>query len=356
MFFYQPAKQYTWLGLEETNNDYGYNINCNHHPTPSMNHLAPDNIPVTPSTRTNNPLNPHNSHNRNHPSHLSHFGHHRHPTNVSTSNVNHFLSHTRRPSIFSIAAGTLSPAPPDPNDSSNTLGAGHGVGGANAGGGSGKSILRSIGNLFTTHMSSHGAMLRNTSISRIRKASSQNFNENMIENSTPRDPNQDEFGLRWKLGDTEEDEILEEYERRHRICAFYDLPPWYSGYPSVLHGYRLNYTIKQAFWSSFTKHNETCNIWTEWFPALILIGLLIYWSLLDNSFVRNQNLWTNIIVLISCSVFCLRPIVSGFAHTLHCANEQQRFVLFFVFLFVFFFFFFPLKVEIGVHRRLCPLR
>ena len=68
-----------------------------------------------------------------------------------------------------------------------------------------------------------------------------------------------------------DEKIIENKQKISRLVCKKELPPWYSHYKFVLNGYRINYSIKDAFKSMFQWHNETANIYTELLPALFLM-------------------------------------------------------------------------------------
>ncbi len=47
-------------------------------------------------------------------------------------------------------------------------------------------------------------------------------------------------------------------------------------HPFILHGYRIHHTLKDCFWSLFTLHNESLNIWTHLVPFFAFMILIIY--------------------------------------------------------------------------------
>eukprot|EP01083_Nonionella_stella_P156966 508874_1 len=122
--------------------------------------------------------------------------------------------------------------------------------------------------------------------------------------------------------------LLDSLENMEPHCGcFHELPPWYSITcdSHILTGYRVNYDALLSLKSIFQLHNETANIWTEFLPALLLAGLVIYFNFADGHFWASSDVHsplTKSILFISVPLVLMRPIISGFAHTLSAMSQK----------------------------------
>lgn len=106
------------------------------------------------------------------------------------------------------------------------------------------------------------------------------------------------------------------------IVTLDELPEWYDAYDHVYHGYRLNYSLKEALQSAFSiKHNEFVNFWTEFIPALSFAVLNIYWYYNYSFYWKDAN-WGIRIATFNPFSQVLTLIVSSCTHLLHCVNEE----------------------------------
>lgn len=55
-----------------------------------------------------------------------------------------------------------------------------------------------------------------------------------------------------------------------------DIPDWQKDNGFIRNGYRVNTTVTEAFWSIFTIHNETGNIWSHLLGGLLFLVFGIY--------------------------------------------------------------------------------
>lgn len=53
-----------------------------------------------------------------------------------------------------------------------------------------------------------------------------------------------------------------EKSKRFTLVSFWDLPDYMKDNEFILHYYRANWPLKEAFFSIFRWHNETLNVWT----------------------------------------------------------------------------------------------
>lgn len=109
-----------------------------------------------------------------------------------------------------------------------------------------------------------------------------------------------------------------------KLCGLHELPDWYEMRNCwLLHGWRINYTVKDCIYSLFELHNETLNIWTEFIPGIFFIFWILY---LMNS--KNYYfLWKNgsfDFQLITLTLWCapLRCLTSGLVHIFYCVNSK----------------------------------
>ncbi|KAI9117567.1 hypothetical protein K1719_011733 [Acacia pycnantha] len=61
--------------------------------------------------------------------------------------------------------------------------------------------------------------------------------------------------------------------KRFPLLSFWELPEYMKDNEYILHYYRANWPLKQAFFSVFRWHNETLNVWTHLIGFLLFLGL-----------------------------------------------------------------------------------
>lgn len=103
-----------------------------------------------------------------------------------------------------------------------------------------------------------------------------------------------------------------------------DLPPWFAPGQYVLTGYRVHFTLAQAWRSMFAWHNETVNVWTEFGPALVgLVSMCVVPQRLPH-FLEVATVHDLVVVYGTLGMgLVLRPVCSGLAHLLHCQGPRQ---------------------------------
>eukprot|EP00257_Ricinus_communis_P011167 XP_002531943.2 heptahelical transmembrane protein 1 [Ricinus communis] len=86
-----------------------------------------------------------------------------------------------------------------------------------------------------------------------------------------------------KLSEDDVGDLLEhDYEtqtstkrKRYALLSFWELPEYLKDNEFILGYYRVNWPIKEAFFSIFCWHNETLNVWTHLIGFLLFLGLTI---------------------------------------------------------------------------------
>ncbi|KAI4335667.1 hypothetical protein L6164_014295 [Bauhinia variegata] len=63
--------------------------------------------------------------------------------------------------------------------------------------------------------------------------------------------------------------------KRYPLLSFRELPGYMKDNEFILHYYRANWPLKQAFVSIFSWHNETLNVWTHLMGFFIFLGLTL---------------------------------------------------------------------------------
>ncbi|KAL2465560.1 Heptahelical transmembrane protein 1 [Abeliophyllum distichum] len=63
--------------------------------------------------------------------------------------------------------------------------------------------------------------------------------------------------------------------RIYRLLSFHELPDYMKDNEYILNYYRVNWPLKEAFFSLFRWHNETLNVWTHLVGFILFLGLTI---------------------------------------------------------------------------------
>ncbi|XP_015893886.2 heptahelical transmembrane protein 1 [Ziziphus jujuba] len=72
----------------------------------------------------------------------------------------------------------------------------------------------------------------------------------------------------------------EEYQRakkgkRYALVSFWDLPEYMKDNEFILNYYRVNWPLKEAFFSALKWHNETLNVWTHFLGFVLFLVLTV---------------------------------------------------------------------------------
>lgn len=70
--------------------------------------------------------------------------------------------------------------------------------------------------------------------------------------------------------------LWEKVKQKYHLVEYHALPDYLRDNEYILAHYRSEWPLKQTFWSIFTIHNETLNIWTHLIGFMIFLGLTIY--------------------------------------------------------------------------------
>jgi hypothetical protein len=74
------------------------------------------------------------------------------------------------------------------------------------------------------------------------------------------------------------------------IGTYDDAPTFSKDNQHIFSGYRINYdTPKKIFKTLFMVHNESVNIWSHLFAALIVLAVIVYAIVYINPYVATQN-------------------------------------------------------------------
>ncbi|XP_058115640.1 heptahelical transmembrane protein ADIPOR1 [Magnolia sinica] len=76
----------------------------------------------------------------------------------------------------------------------------------------------------------------------------------------------------------EEEEKIEKQKKKKMKCdlvSYMELPDYMKDNEYILNYYRVNWPLKEAFFSVFRWHNETLNIWTHLIGFFVFLGLTI---------------------------------------------------------------------------------
>ena len=98
-----------------------------------------------------------------------------------------------------------------------------------------------------------------------------------------------------------------------------ELPSWFTPYPYIETGYRVDFSYSLGLGSLFRLHNETVNVYTEFLPA-IGFGCWTAAFLEEHSDSPLPDRYIVGVGLIVATV--VRPLCSGFAHLLHCTGAR----------------------------------
>eukprot|EP01090_Pellita_catalonica_P007480 TRINITY_DN18066_c0_g1_i1.p1 TRINITY_DN18066_c0_g1~~TRINITY_DN18066_c0_g1_i1.p1 ORF type:complete len:283 (+),score=2.92 TRINITY_DN18066_c0_g1_i1:866-1714(+) len=101
------------------------------------------------------------------------------------------------------------------------------------------------------------------------------------------------------------------------IVGIDQAPPHVTGNVFVLHGYRVNYSWKEAFKSSFSMHNETLNIWTHFLGGISILILMIYAL---KTWLYDSDLVYKVMFCIWALCSQAQMFSSTFFHLTHCIN------------------------------------
>lgn len=58
-------------------------------------------------------------------------------------------------------------------------------------------------------------------------------------------------------------------EKRYALVSFLELPEYMKDNEFILNYYRVNWPLKEAFFSGLRWHNETLNVWTYVSPLIL---------------------------------------------------------------------------------------
>ncbi|XP_043720874.1 heptahelical transmembrane protein 1-like [Telopea speciosissima] len=64
-------------------------------------------------------------------------------------------------------------------------------------------------------------------------------------------------------------------KKKKNLVSFSDSPDYLKDNEYILNYYRADWPLKDSFFSIFTWHNETLNVWTHLLGFLIFLGLTI---------------------------------------------------------------------------------
>jgi hypothetical protein len=74
------------------------------------------------------------------------------------------------------------------------------------------------------------------------------------------------------------------------IGSYDEAPTFSKDNQHIFSGYRINYdTPKKIFKTLFMMHNESVNIWSHLFAAIIVIAIIVYAIVFINPYVATQN-------------------------------------------------------------------
>tara|TARA_Y100000389_G_scaffold146531_1_gene145254 strand:+ start:15562 stop:16362 length:801 start_codon:yes stop_codon:yes gene_type:complete len=107
----------------------------------------------------------------------------------------------------------------------------------------------------------------------------------------------------------------------------YDLPQKWKKYEYVLSGYRMNYSIRCAFFSIFDhRHNEFWMIWSDICPCILYIIMFINWFFFHNPIEKINNHYISIAYI----GIIISRICSVIYHVFNCISMDMNHKLIYI--------------------------
>ncbi|CAF2136805.1 unnamed protein product [Brassica napus] len=119
--------------------------------------------------------------------------------------------------------------------------------------------------------------------------------------------------------------------RRRQLMSFSELPDYMKDNEFILNYYRADWSIRDAFFSVFSFHNESLNVWTHLLGFILFVALTVANVMHHDKFFPvdakspgNVTRWP-FFVFLGGSMFCL--LSSSICHLFCCHSKELNLVL-----------------------------